>query len=160
MPQWWLEIVSTVRDELSDVADLSEFTRIVFRLTVAVVLGAAIGYDRERHERPAGLRTHMLVALGAATFVLVPVLSGHSPDQMGRIIQGIIAGIGFLGAGTILKLDSRQKVRGLTTAASIWATASIAVAVGLGHLVMAMLATALALVVLAVLPYLESRKYP
>jgi putative Mg2+ transporter-C (MgtC) family protein len=94
----------------------------------------------------------MLVALGAALFVLIPQQAGAAPGDITRVLQGIVAGIGFLGAGTILKDDDRGEVRGLTTAAGVWLTAAIGVAAGMGRVGSAVLSTALALIILSVLP--------
>jgi putative Mg2+ transporter-C (MgtC) family protein len=132
--------------------DTAQATRLVARLLAAALMGALIGYDRERNASPAGFRTHILVALGAALFVLVPVQAGFSADDISRVVQGLVAGIGFLGAGAILKQDASMTVRGLTTAASIWLTAAIGIAAGLGQLVTALVATALGLVVLGAIP--------
>jgi putative Mg2+ transporter-C (MgtC) family protein len=136
--------------EFSDLPDAAQATRLVVRLLVAGLMGAIIGYDRERNASPAGFRTHILVALGAALFVIAPAQAGFSADDVSRVVQGIVAGIGFLGAGAILKQDSNFKVRGLTTAASIWLTAAIGIAAGVGQLVTALVATAFGLVVLGV----------
>jgi putative Mg2+ transporter-C (MgtC) family protein len=134
--------------EFSDVPDVAQATRLVLRLLVAGLMGALIGYDRERKSSPAGFRTHILVALGAALFVIVPVQGGFSVDDISRVVQGLVAGIGFLGAGAILKQDTSMTVRGLTTAASIWLTAAIGIAAGLGQLLTALIATAFGLLVL------------
>lgn len=104
------------------------------RLGLAALLGAVVGFQRERVHSNAGLRTHMLVGIGSALFVLASVQSGQTSADISRVIQGIVAGIGFLGAGTILKMTDRLEVHGLTTAASIWLTAAIGVGAGLGHL--------------------------
>lgn len=136
--------------EFSDVPDVAQATRLVVRLLVAGFLGALIGYDRERKSSPAGFRTHILVALGAALFVIVPVQAGFAADDISRVVQGLVAGIGFLGAGAILKQDASMTVRGLTTAASIWLTAAIGIAAGLGQLLTALVATAFGLLVLNV----------
>jgi putative Mg2+ transporter-C (MgtC) family protein len=136
--------------EFSDVPDAAQATRLVVRLLVAGIMGAIIGYDRERNASPAGFRTHILVALGAALFVIAPAQAGFSADDVSRVVQGIVAGIGFLGAGAILKQDSSLTVRGLTTAASIWLTAAIGIAAGLGQLLTALIATAFGLIVLGV----------
>lgn len=157
MPPWWLDVMSTVRQEFSDLPDVAEFTRVFLRLVIALLLGAAIGYDRERNASAAGLRTHMLVALGAAMFVVVPQQAGFDSADVSRVVQGLIAGIGFLGAGTIIKLNEKEQVKGLTTAASVWATASIGVAAGMGREATAVLATVLVLVILAIIPHLERR---
>jgi putative Mg2+ transporter-C (MgtC) family protein len=99
----------------------------------------------------------MLVALGAVMFVVAPQAAGFDEEQVSRVLQGLIAGIGFLGAGAIIKLSEREQVKGLTTAASIWATAAIAATVGLGRVWAAVAATALAFVILALLLRIESR---
>jgi putative Mg2+ transporter-C (MgtC) family protein len=137
--------------EFSDVSDVGQATRVVVRLLVAGFMGAIIGYDRERKASPAGFRTHILVALGAALFVIAPSQAAFSADDVSRVVQGIVAGIGFLGAGAILKQDASMTVRGLTTAASIWLTAAIGIAAGLGQLVTALVATAFGVIVLGVM---------
>ncbi|MDQ8021150.1 MAG: MgtC/SapB family protein [Moraxellaceae bacterium] len=151
----WQQIVQTVRAEFSDLDDITELTRVTVRLCVALLLGGLIGLDRERHDSDAGLRTHMLVALGAAMFVLAPAMAGIAPNDMSRVLQGIITGIGFLGGGAIIKLSEQEKIKGLTTAASIWLTAAVGIAAGLGREVTAILATVLGLIVLGLLPHLE-----
>lgn len=125
------------------------------RLTIGLVLGAIIGFEREMHRQPAGFRTHSLVALGAALFTIVSAY-GFTGDQVDptRIAAQIVSGIGFIGAGTILQ--HRGNIRGLTTAASLWAVAAIGTAAGAGLLVMAVVGTLLILVVLAVLDRVES----
>lgn len=153
----WQSIVSTLRDEFADLNDPSQFTRVAVRLLVAVVLGAIIGYERERSGKTAGLRTHMLVALGVALVIVSAEQSGIQPADMTRVLQGLFAGIGFLGAGAILKLDEKERVKGLTTAAGIWATAAIAAAAGLGREATAIFATVLAYVILALLLKLEQK---
>ena len=130
------------------------------RLALAVVLGAVLGLDRERVHSAAGLRTHMLVCLGAAVMVLGGSVAGFGHDAASRVIQGIIVGIGFLGAGTILKVSERIEVHGLTTAASIWVTASVGIAVGLGHLWLSVVATFIGWLVLGPLKRLERHHIP
>ncbi len=103
----------------------------------------------------AGLRTHILVAIGAALIVLSGIQSGFSDADSSRVIQGIVAGIGFLGAGTILKIGERVEVHGLTTAASIWLTAGVGIAAGLGHLWLPLVAAAIGWLVLGPLGRLE-----
>lgn len=149
---WWQQVAGTVAEEFSDLPNAADATRVCIRLAVAVLLGAALGYERECKARAAGLRTHMLVALGAALFVLVPQQAGVPAADMTRVLQGLVAGVGFLGAGAILKVSSSEEVKGLTTAASIWVTAAIGVAAGMGREATAVLSTALALVILAALP--------
>src|SRR5690606_31970439 len=127
---------------------LFEATVISVRLAVAAALGALIGYDRERRGKEAGLRTHMMVSLGAALFILVPLRSGMDIADASRVLQGIIAGIGFLGAGAILKQDQHGAIKGLTTASSIWVAAAIGTAAGMGREVTAILGTLAALFIL------------
>lgn len=146
----------TIVHEFSDIADMKEATVIGLRLSVAAVLGAAIGYERERRGKDAGLRTHMLVALGAAIFILVPVTGDMTSADASRVMQGIISGIGFLGAGAILKQEKEHIVAGLTTAASIWVAAAVGIAAGYGREATAVASTVVALFVLAVLGRLET----
>ena len=145
----------TLVQEFSDVADLADATRIMVRLLMAVLLGGLIGYEREQRRKAAGLRTHMLVALGAAVFVLAPLESGMEIADISRVLQGVVAGIGFLGAGAIIKLDQGGIIKGLTTAASIWMAAAIGITVGLGRETTAIMATLLALFILVVLRWAE-----
>jgi putative Mg2+ transporter-C (MgtC) family protein len=111
-------------------------------------LGAAVGLQREKAGKPAGLRTHILVTLGTTVFVLACSGVGMSMDGLSRVIQGIVTGIGFIGAGSILKLNEERDIQGLTTAAGVWMTAAIGVAVGLGSLGVAMLSTLFTLIIL------------
>ena len=145
------DVWATVREEFTDIGDGAAIVRIVVRLLVAVALGGVIGYERESIGAAAGLRTHMLVSLGAALFVLIPLQAGMRFEDLSRVLQGITAGIGFLGAGAILKQTDRNDVRGLTTAASIWLTAALGVAAGMGREATALLSTVFALVILAIL---------
>lgn len=147
----WERISATVVAEFSDLPDLEALTQVVMRLLVAALLGGALGLQREYHGKDAGVRTHMLVAIGSALFVLVPLQGGADADGLSRVIQGVVAGIGFLCAGTILKVagSGDEQVRGLTTAAGIWLTAAIGVAVGLGREMTGVVCTLLALAVLA-----------
>jgi putative Mg2+ transporter-C (MgtC) family protein len=145
-------IGATIAQEFSDLPDLESATRIVLRLTLAALLGGLLGIEREAKGKAAGVRTHMLVAMGAAMFVLASQQFGIDPADMSRVLQGVIAGVGFLGAGTILKGDAEHRVKGLTTAAGIWMTAAIGVAAGMGKESTAMLATLLTLAIMASLP--------
>ena len=157
MAEIWLEVWSTLRSEFADIPDVGEATRIVLRLGMAVILGGLLGYERERMGKAAGLRTHMLVALGAAIFVLVPLQNGMQVGDLSRVLQGVIAGIGFLGAGAIIKLSDEREIRGLTTSASIWMTAAIGVAAGMGREATAVLSTLLALMVFSLMPLIVRR---
>jgi putative Mg2+ transporter-C (MgtC) family protein len=147
----WDEVWSVVHEEFTDIGDGAGIVRIVVRLLVAVLLGGVLGWERESVGAPAGLRTHMLVSLGSALFVLIPLQAGMRIEDLSRVLQGITAGIGFLGAGAILKQTARNDVRGLTTAASIWLTAALGVAAGMGREATALLSTVFALVILAIL---------
>jgi putative Mg2+ transporter-C (MgtC) family protein len=126
---------------------------ISIRLLAAVLIGGCIGLDREIRRKPAGMRTHALVSLGAALVMLIVVRTGPGQiehvDAVSRAIQGIIAGVGFLGGGAILKSE-HDIIHGLTTAASIWLVASLGIACGVGQWVAALIALALALLVLIV----------
>jgi putative Mg2+ transporter-C (MgtC) family protein len=153
----WTTIVSTLRDEFADLGDPEQLIRVALRLLIAVLLGAVLGYEREKRGSTAGLRTHMLVALGVALAVVASEQAGIARSDMSRVLQGLLAGIGFLGAGAIIKQSDKEQVKGLTTAASIWATAAIAIAAGLGKEVTAMMATVLAVVILSVLLRMERR---
>ncbi len=147
------DIVDTVVSEFSDGTDTEQITRVVLRLLTAALLGGMLGWEREHQGQAAGVRTHMLVAMGAALFVLVSQQLGMQADDLSRVIQGVTAGIGFLCAGTILKGDKPGDVKGLTTAAGIWLTAAIGVAAGLGREFTALLGALLALAILALVPH-------
>ena len=133
--------------------DLAE---IVVRLGAALLAGALIGLDREIKKRPAGLQTHALVALGAALTLLVVAGSpGGSGDPTSRAVQGIITGIGFLGAGVIMQYERERRVEGLTTAASIWTAAALGMACGAGYLALAGIGLAAIILVLVVGGWIE-----
>ena len=153
----WQLVIDSVRQEFSDLSDPAQWVRLVVRLGLAVLLGALIGYEREQRESAAGLRTHMLVALGTALFVLVPQQAGLSDADMSRVIQGVIAGVGFLGAGAVIKQAQSGRVHGLTTAAGIWATAAIGVAVGLGRELTAIISAVTVFIILGLLLRIEKR---
>ena len=137
--------------------DQAQLVRVVVRLLGAMLMGAIVGFEREQAGKEAGLRTHILVALGSALFVLAASGSGMSPDAVARVIQGLAAGIGFLGAGAILKISASKEIHGLTTAAGIWMTAAIGVAAGLGGLGLALLGTLLTWLVLQAIGSLEQK---
>ena len=129
---------------------------IALRLGAALVAGALIGLDREFKKRPAGLQTHALVSLGAALTLLV--VAGAPPgagDPMSRAVQGIITGIGFLGAGVIMQHERERRVEGLTTAASIWTAAALGMACGAGYLLLAGIGLAAIIFVLVVGGWVE-----
>jgi putative Mg2+ transporter-C (MgtC) family protein len=137
--------------------DARQLLQVFIRLIAASLLGAVVGLQRESAGKPAGVRTHMLVSLGTAVFVLACSTAGMSLDGQSRVIQGIVTGIGFIGAGNILKISEERDIQGLTTAAGIWMTAAIGVAVGLGSLGVALLSTVFALAILALVVLLEER---
>jgi putative Mg2+ transporter-C (MgtC) family protein len=134
--------------------------RVVVRLCIAAALGGVVGWEREKTGKSAGVRTHMLVALGAALFTLVPLEAGMQTADFSRVIQGLVTGIGFLGGGVILKLSEEHQVYGLTTAAGIWATAAVGMAVGAGWLWPALCGTILAWVILEFFRMVERWIHP
>jgi putative Mg2+ transporter-C (MgtC) family protein len=141
--------------DFTDLQDIVQCIRLALRLVLAAALGGVVGLEREWTRKQAGLRTHMLVTLGAALFIVVSEQAGLQHDDLSRVIQGIVTGIGFIGGGAILKLSQEHQVRGLTTAANIYLAAAVGVAVGLGRLMTAILGTVLALIILAGLGWLE-----
>ncbi|MDR6712446.1 putative Mg2+ transporter-C (MgtC) family protein [Pseudomonas hunanensis] len=155
----WETVWETIQAEFADVTNEQEVTRILLRLLMAAVLGAVLGFEREHKGKSAGVRTHMLVSLGAALFVLAPSMAGADAQALSRVIQGIVAGIGFLGAGTILKGNGNDPshVKGLTTAAGLWMTAAIGTAAGMGREATALISTVMALLVLSTMPMLVDK---
>lgn len=152
MSPWWQEIGTTLQEEFSDLPSVPQVVRVFVRLLLAAILGGALGFEREQKGKAAGIRTHMLVALGSALFTFIPEQLGMKVADMSRVLQGVIAGVGFLGAGTIIKGKEEENVKGLTTAAGIWMTAAIGVAAGMGREASAVLSTILALIILALVP--------
>ena len=154
MSSAWAIVVDTVASEFGGVDDVEQITRVAVRLVLAGLLGFVLGFEREARGKAAGARTHMLVAMGSALFVLAPELTGAEMADMSRVIQGLVAGVGFLCAGAILKEGGDEHmVKGLTTAAGMWMTAAIGMSCGLGREVLAILSTLLALAVLALVPH-------
>lgn len=126
------------------------------RIGAAAVLGGAIGLEREWTGHWAGLRTHMMVAIGSAIFVVAGVgAAGEQAESVTRVIQGVAAGIGFLGAGTILKLGDQMEIKGLTTASSIWLSAALGTAAGMAEYALAAAAACVSLFVLGVVGPIE-----
>lgn len=152
MTEIWNEVLATIRADFGDLPSVAEVTKVILRLTLAAFLGGLLGYEREQAGKKAGIRTHMLVALGSAFFVLIPVQAGITGGDLSRVLQGVITGVGFLGAGTILKGSQKGQVYGLTTAAGIWFTAAVGIAAGLGREASALLGTILALAILTLIP--------
>jgi putative Mg2+ transporter-C (MgtC) family protein len=147
-----MEIAQT---EIFNLPEWSQLVRVSVRLLVAAALGGVLGFEREREGKAAGLRTHMIVALGAALFTIAPLESGMSIADLSRVFQGIATGIGFIGAGTILKRTERGEIQGLTTAAGIWLTAAVGMAVGSGLLWIPVAGVLLALLIVSILASAE-----
>jgi putative Mg2+ transporter-C (MgtC) family protein len=145
--------------------DLALQVDLGLRLLLAAALGATIGVERELHEHPAGTRTHLLVSLGSALFTVLSIygfvglgIDGTAPVDPSRVAAQIVTGIGFLGAGAIIKYGT--SIRGLTTAASLWITAAVGMAAGAGQWILAIVATALVVFSLGPLPAMVRRIYP
>lgn len=139
---------------MDSISTPTDFWQVAGRLLLATLLGAAVGFNREWLSKPAGLRTHALVALGSALITLVSLLlpsaGGTDVGAPGRVLQGLLAGIGFIGGGVILHRQRTGEVEGLTTAASIFVVAIVGAAVGAGLWRTALVAVGLALLVLSV----------
>ncbi|MEH1781761.1 MAG: MgtC/SapB family protein [Nostoc sp.] len=140
----------------------NDWLNISFRLCVALLIGAIIGLERQIRRKPAGLRTHMLVSLGSAMFTLTIMQTGGlqgSPDALSRVIQGIAAGVGFLGAGEIVRQSSQEsqqlEIHGLTSAAAIWVSAALGIAAGCGLWQLGLIGAVLTFLVLNVFKRLE-----
>jgi putative Mg2+ transporter-C (MgtC) family protein len=151
METWW----HGVAEDFFDLPSTARFLQVTVRLLLAALLGGLIGLNRQRHGKAAGLRTHMLVALGSAALTAAPAAAGASTETLARVVQGIMAGIGFLGGGAIIKGTDEQHVHGLTTAASIWLTATLGIVSGLGYGVTALLTAGLGWLILAALGQFE-----
>ena len=135
----------------------NDWLETFLRLGAAVIAGGAVGWERQLGGRPAGLRTHMLVSLGAALVVLIPLSSGFSDTT--RVIQGVATGIGFLCAGDILHQvrDGHERVKGLTSAAALWVTAAIGMVAASGLWPIVVVGTALTLLILTVFRWVEPK---
>jgi putative Mg2+ transporter-C (MgtC) family protein len=129
---------------------------VIIRLSVAAVLGTIPGMERQREGKAAGMRTYMLVSLGAALFTLIPILTGVEGHDLTRVIQGVAAGVGFLGAGAILKAGDEHRIEGLTSAAAIWVTAAAGMSVGAGYFWPALVATVFGWVILDQMQRIEA----
>ena len=128
---------------------MSPWLEMILRLLLAAALGAGIGYQRERAGKVAGVRTHILVSTGAGLFTLVSIYGfGGAGVDISRVAAGVVVGIGFIGAGVILRGQREEEVAGLTTAATIWITAAIGLAAGAGMYLVSVIATAVAVGIL------------
>ena len=157
MADWWTKLLQTLGNDWTALRDFDVLARIVVRLVLAAFLGGLLGFEREEKHKSAGMRTHMLVALGSALFVVLAQEYGMTRSDLSRVLQGILTGVGFIGAGAILKMAEQVRVRGLTTAATIWVAAAVGTAAGVGKNAVATVATVLALMILAALPTIERR---
>ncbi|TWU20330.1 MgtC/SapB family protein [Bythopirellula polymerisocia] len=138
--------------------DVTTFVDDTIRLALAILLGSIVGAERQLAGQSAGLRTHVMVALGSAVFTLAGIATaGGNLYQVTRVVQGVAAGVGFLGAGAILRQNGDAKVRGLTTAGSIWVAAAMGTSAGLGEYALAASATIASLTVLVILRSLSRR---
>lgn len=140
----------------------NDWRSLIFRLVLAMLAGGAIGWNRELKRKPAGLRTHILVTVGAAFFVMVPLQAGcetQNSDAVSRAIQGVATGIGFLGAGEILEKSradiTKVEVKGLTSASALWVSAALGIAAGCGLWQLTLTGSILTLVVLTVFKRIE-----
>jgi putative Mg2+ transporter-C (MgtC) family protein len=146
-----------IHEVVGSMPDGAQVARLTLRLLVALIVGAVIGLQREITHKTAGLRTHLLVALGTALLIVSVQEAQMHADAVSRVIQGVVTGIGFLGAGAILKLTEQRRVQGLTTSAGIWMTAAGGVAAGLGQFMPALVGALLAWFVLSVLWRIERK---
>lgn len=144
-------------DELVFFPNINSVLQVTIRIVVAGILGGIIGYEREVKGKAAGLRTHMLLAMGTVIVLVVARLDGIPMSEMSKVIEGLVTGVGFLGGGAILKLSDKQEIRGVTTAASIWSTSAIGIAVGLGQIWIGVLSAIVVWMILSVVGYLEKR---
>ncbi len=129
---------------------MPEWAEMILRLLLAAALGAAIGYERERHGKAAGLRTHTLISAGAALFTLASIYGFDGAADPSRVAAGVVAGIGFIGAGVIFRGMTGSGLAGLTSAACIWVTAAIGLAAGAGLYLISAITTAVTIGVLLI----------
>ncbi|UCD19378.1 MAG: MgtC/SapB family protein [candidate division WOR-3 bacterium] len=130
-----------------------EWTTIVIRLATSIMIGGLVGLERELEHKPAGLRTIILVCLGSTIFMLIGLELGLASSELGRIVAGAVTGVGFLGAGAIIR--ARGEVYGLTTAATIWLVSGLGLAIGAGYYLLAIIACVSVLIVLRILGIVE-----
>jgi putative Mg2+ transporter-C (MgtC) family protein len=130
-----------------------ELMTIILRLAVSIVIGGLVGLERELEHKPAGLRTIILVCLGSTIFILIGFELGLVSSELGRIVAGVVTGVGFLGAGAIIR--ARGEVYGLTTAATIWLASGLGLAIGAGYYALAITASIFVLIILRILGFVE-----
>jgi len=135
------------------VGQIDDYSGFLLRIAVSIGLGGLIGFERELRDKPAGFRTIILICLGACLFAIMSDVAGGPDGEHTRIAAQIVSGIGFLGAGAILR--DRQTIVGLTTAATIWSVAAVGIAVGFGHIVLGIYGTAAILVALLLFDGIE-----
>ena len=151
--------MDAILEELSrSLPDAHEAAQVTIRLLAALIAGTVVGLQREHSHAPAGLRTHMLVSMGVTLFVFIGLDVGMAHDAQSRMIQGIATGVGFLGAGAIIKMKDSLEIHGLTTAAGVWMTAAIGVAIGFGRLGVAAIGVVFAWFVLAIV--VKTERHP
>ena len=151
--------MDAILEELSrSLPDAHEAAQVTIRLLAALIAGAVVGLQREHSHAPAGLRTHMLLSMGVTLFVFIGLDVGMAHDAQSRMIQGIATGVGFLGAGAIIKMKDSLEIHGLTTAAGVWMTAAIGVAIGFGRLGVAAIGVVFAWFVLAIV--VKTERHP
>ncbi len=126
---------------------------IIIRVAISIGIGGLVGLERELEHKPAGLRTIILVCLGSTLFMLIGYELGLIASELGRIVAGVVTGIGFLGAGAIIR--ARGEVYGLTTAATIWLASGLGIAIGAGYYILAIVACVSVLIVLRLLGIVE-----
>jgi putative Mg2+ transporter-C (MgtC) family protein len=153
MEQFWTELQS-------ELPSTYELLSVSFRLCLAALLAAIPGFQREQLGQAAGLRTHMMVSVGAAIFVMAALEAGASMGDTTRVVQGLATGIGFDGAGAIMKSKENHEVHGLTTASSIWLTAGLGTAVGMGRVWLPVVGSILAVVILSLVSWISDRVGP
>ncbi len=150
-----MSIVSQIGQALAHefaLPSVSNITQVTVRLAMALLLGGLLGWQREHKGQSAGVKTHMLVSGGSALFVLSPLLAGVPMEPVTRVMQGIVSGVGFLGAGAIIKMQDHERIKGLTTAAGIYLTSAIGMTAGMGLEIAAIIASLLALGVFSLIP--------
>jgi putative Mg2+ transporter-C (MgtC) family protein len=148
-------VADLLNDVFPNALDAQALFRVTVRLAASIVLGGVIGFERQAEGKTAGVRTHMMVSLGSALFAVVSLEVSNDAAAFTRVIQGVAAGIGFVGAGAIIRVSNESEVKGLTTAGGIWMTAGIGLAVGAGLLWPAVVGVGLTLIVLGVLHFVE-----